>query len=443
MRKIEKVAWAGTSVVVLVIAIMIVLTAATNKQLAESMAKFEKPAAIELYEQLSAEPSETTAVPGETQPYSPQVIESARSTIAAWAQLFDHKSSWLLKTEQRPERLQFLYTRDESTPDPPPVPDALLKEIHECAQLGGPVCELDFGKGWSRKLQHHIHLTDCAVLVAEHARLMFAHERYAEGAQDIIAAMKVADALEEEPLLYSQETRQHIYSSLQTYLENIHLPQEQAIRIVEQLNQADDRPGVRRALAGEMHSWMASLQVWEDDANFSRDVDRHGLYWGTRNYLWVKPVCKPWLNRDSQARADITARMIEALESPYYKVHPVLAKIKADIDELPYVKYTAQIFLRRNFHVSTGQASHEARIDVMQLGVMLEAYRTQHAVYPKTLDVIAEALGGSLPVNPFTGSPYNYEVDDKGFFLYGQGPPSEPDDGPAWRGRYPEKHNDE
>jgi len=42
-------------------------------------------------------------------------------------------------------------------------------------------------------------------------------------------------------------------------------------------------------------------------------------------------------------------------------------------------------------------------------------------VYPEQLDAVAPALGREIPVDPFTGLPYRYEISGDGFQLYSAG----------------------
>jgi len=72
-------------------------------------------------------------------------------------------------------------------------------------------------------------------------------------------------------------------------------------------------------------------------------------------------------------------------------------------------------------HASRSQARHEAKLDLMQMGLVIEQYQADHGLYPDTLDSIEPRLGGSMPVDPFTGEPYHYRRTGDSFRLYSVG----------------------
>ena len=57
----------------------------------------------------------------------------------------------------------------------------------------------------------------------------------------------------------------------------------------------------------------------------------------------------------------------------------------------------------------------------MQLGILVEQYRTREGYYPDTLDDIASNLGGSVPVDPFSGKKYRYRPLGSVLVLYSIG----------------------
>ena len=64
------------------------------------------------------------------------------------------------------------------------------------------------------------------------------------------------------------------------------------------------------------------------------------------------------------------------------------------------------------------QARHEAFIDLIQIGILVEQYKAHNGSYPDTLNDIASGLGGSVPVDPFSGKGYRYKPLGAVFVLY-------------------------
>jgi hypothetical protein len=67
-------------------------------------------------------------------------------------------------------------------------------------------------------------------------------------------------------------------------------------------------------------------------------------------------------------------------------------------------------------------------IDLMRIGLAVEAHYATHGKYPATLDVVAADLGGTVPLDPLTGHPYLYQPQGDTFLLQ-SGEADYPDDG--------------
>jgi hypothetical protein len=83
----------------------------------------------------------------------------------------------------------------------------------------------------------------------------------------------------------------------------------------------------------------------------------------------------------------------------------------------------------------------------MQMGLLLEQYQEENGLYPATLDAITPQLGGSVPVDPFTGESYVYVPSGNSVQLYSVGMNLVDDGGihhpitadVVWRGRREER----
>lgn len=440
MRTADKTVLAVAGLAGVALGAFMVFKGITDRQLAQSLAKVQKPPRVAFYEMLAADQKEGATelqdtAPEQVAPDVAQSLQEARETIAAYADLFARKSSWLSKTGQ--DRKLFFHTSasdSDGMQRAPAAPDDLIKLIRKTAKLGGPLRASDLSEEDVMAILCHADIGDCVVLLAEHAKRKLEGGDCNEALEDFAAAMDLADALAGKPLLLAQYFRQVLFSRLEEYLGDAIFPAEFVVGIVDRLAQEDRRDLMRDALAGELESRLQTFKEWENET-FHDLVREAGVYWGTRSYLWARPMCRPWFNRDQQVCIDMTTRMLEVADSTYYEAKPVLDRIRADIDGLPYTNYVAQNFARWQFLAFARQADFEARLDVMQMGILLEQYRAQHGGYPETLDAIADGLGGTLPVDPFTGGPYHYELRNDTCLVSSSGPENDPDSAPAYRGR--------
>ena len=54
-------------------------------------------------------------------------------------------------------------------------------------------------------------------------------------------------------------------------------------------------------------------------------------------------------------------------------------------------------------------------------GIAIELYRREHGKIPETLEAITPKYLPSVPLDPFSGKPMIYKVEDRGFTIYGLG----------------------
>ena len=421
MRTRDKVALTLAVVAVIAAISFIFYLSATERQLAESQAGIRKSERVVFYEMLAnqGDPGDTEkqdAAPAQATPELATSLRSARETIAAYAELFKKKSAWLEGTAYG---LPLLSPHERSlfgVPDLPAAPQELIQHIQETARLGGPVCALDFSDIHKVDFTHLGDMNDCALLMEEYARARLASGDFAEALRGFLAVMNLAGALADEPLIPSQFYRWRIYASMDEYLDYKALTPDLATAIVERLARADNRDGLLEALSGELQQQLTRFEDWKKES-FASLVDDVGLYWGTRSWLWARPMCRPWFNKDQQLRIEMITRMLDVPDLPYYQVKPTLDQIEADINGLPYVNVTAQKHARWYLEAFSWQADLELTIDVTQMRIAIEQYRAKHEKYPETLDAVADWFGGTLPVNPCTGTPYSYELDGDTYLL--------------------------
>jgi hypothetical protein len=82
----------------------------------------------------------------------------------------------------------------------------------------------------------------------------------------------------------------------------------------------------------------------------------------------------------------------------------------ADFSDLSAFNYLSSIVLPtmtadRSFEQT---AKVNTQLDLFRLRLLLDLYKQEHGAYPKTLDPLADDLGGAIPVAPLTGNPYVY-----------------------------------
>jgi len=213
------------------------------------------------------------------------------------------------------------------------------------------------------------------------------------------------------------------------------LPPELVSELLAHADHADNRVAFAECFSGEQVLGLqafADIRTGEIDAPDLLGVGgNEGPFSATTTFgqiarpafawLYTSPLGSPWVNMDESAYADIMTRVETAGELPYYEAHPLLMQVEQDVENLPRTRIVSRNLLPALERACMAQARHEATLDLMQMGLLLEQYQAQHGTYPQSLDAISPGLGGELPVDPFTGASYHYRPSDDSFLLYSVG----------------------
>ncbi|HUW60991.1 MAG TPA: hypothetical protein VMZ06_08295 [Candidatus Bathyarchaeia archaeon] len=298
----------------------------------------------------------------------------------------------------------------------------VIRELRELARSGGPVYELDFSKGFAMELPHLAQLRDCARLLAADAVMQADRGEYGEAVQDLLATMKLADALDKEPILISQLVRITmdgiVYETVSASIPGEELPPEAARELIEYASRAGQREAFANSFNGEGFFGLGAFEEIRS-GNINQVIYSSSDPWnGFLMRIYGSPVARPWLNMDEEAYADIIGRIGEAAALPYYEAKPVFDQIDADIQGLPRTRVMSRMVLPALTRAAEAQARHEAYLGLMSLGLAIEQYHAQNGEYPATLNGVAPTLGGSIPLDPFTGQPFGYESSGDSYSLY-------------------------
>jgi hypothetical protein len=452
-KPMRRLVFSLVAVAVVVVAVQIAFQFVTEQNRAAEVAQAGNPAAIDAYQALVArsDAQDSAAPPSQPEEQAlndfPALPDDSDAILDGYKRLFTHLETTvnilgpkqafeleniLLRTsphkwtdEQRSKIAEFILANQD-----------LVLEIREMSERGAPVHPLDFSKGFAMELPHLAPIRKCARVLAADAAIKAAQGNHAEAVEDILAGMKLGDALVQEPVLISQLVRIAHYGIMSSALVESFkhcrdLSAEHTQSLMTQIAQADNHQAFADALAGERYM---GLQIFAD-------VQTTG-WWRTPNsllapsgsslptgiagealfaWLYASPLGKPWVNMDEEFYADTMNRVTSVAGLPYYQAVPELDAIAADLENLPRTRVLSATVLPSFSGICLAQALHEATLDLMQMGILLEQYQARNGSYPASLDAIAPDLGDILPVDPFTGEPYHYLPSVDSFLLYSVG----------------------
>jgi len=151
---------------------------------------------------------------------------------------------------------------------------------------------------------------------------------------------------------------------------------------------------------------------------------------GHRLFFWlIRPIQKlqiVWL-QDQFKEAKKIASM------PYYHIK-ALAKEKQDMRESTPWYYRLSGLLLANFQsASLKEATLEAMMLTTKAGLACKIYKNEIGHYPENLDALVPELMDTVPIDPFTGKPHIFRLQDGGVLIYSVGSNEKDDEG---RGTY-------
>lgn len=131
----------------------------------------------------------------------------------------------------------------------------------------------------------------------------------------------------------------------------------------------------------------------------------------------IHEIQEPVLNRDAVRFAPLVEKLVALAEEPYYEAKPELDKLVAEYSLRPHDRhsYSNESGARASvvnliYAVFPRNALVQAQIDIFSLVIALERARDPSGAYPESLDAAVQCLGYPVPLNPFDGTPYRYEV---------------------------------
>ena len=430
----ERFLMAGVAVVVLLVVASIGFQMVTDRNRNSAVAKLKKPEVIERYMQTrranaGKAPADSGQGESQLEAETPPSKAPRSESIAAFARAFERIPA--LQQDKRwadiDEILNSKPVKEWTEADWARIKEYiganqdLIQEIRRLAEMGGPAYELDFSKGSAMELPHLAKLREMARMLRADALVQGHEGDYAETVEDIVSGFKLSTVVKDEPILISQLVRIAMegicWQTAQEALPPEGIPADLARRLVEYAGRCDYRESFANSFSGE--GFMGLEQF---------DQVREGRTGGTTSTMdnlflsvYGSVFARPWLNMDEETYADTISRMGEISRLPYYEALPQMKEIDTQIEELPRTRVLSQILLPALTRAIEAQARVEAEIDLMQIGISVEQYHASTGNYPATLDALSPSLGGSVPVDPYTGEAYRYQLSGGGFLLYSVG----------------------
>jgi hypothetical protein len=463
MRRKQRFLLALVGVFILVLCGMIAYVKVSANHLEGLMATIPVPAPVAQYERITAmnnakasdAPATQESKPAPPKEENLSEEEKALGVIAHYQKVFDlhetreeEKQYWnaiedflhdnpSFWTEEQWYQVQ-LFLRDNQD---------LVGEIRSLARQGGPVYPLDFAKGFELELPHLSKMRNFARILRANMLVEARAGNMDSVLEDAHSVSLLGAALKDEPILICQLVRIAISDiAVRALVDSVtpgSITRGPTMELLQSLDAMDYRQNFADSINMETHMGLEVFgQIGRGHYSSLFGSDEQADSW--LRGLYSSPLGQPLISMDAAAYTSLMARNAEVSHLPYYEAAPTLEALTQECEELPFYKPISQTIAPALMRAAQAQARHEASLDLAQLGLLLELHAAENGAYPASLDAVAADLGGTLPLDPFTGEAYRYVPAGNTFQLYSIGPNRIDDAGKIdhrhngdliWRGR--------
>jgi len=251
--------------------------------------------------------------------------------------------------------------------------------------------------------------------------------RFTEALEQNRIGMQFSRKYLEEPLLinalvaFAQIRAQLLF--LRKIAAGKELATETFLNILFELETKPWRRGLVRSFKGE------KILSLENGTRFLRgEYNIEGLdvnFWD-KIYYWI---FRPVLKSEIVWSLNLNSEMEKAAELPYYQTYKIREKYNKRQKDIPWL-FKLSGFLFPNLETAMfKEARLEADLNVARIGIGCKIYKNYKGRFPEKISDLVPDILPEEPLDPFTGKPYIYRLEDDGFIVYSVGSNQKDDNG--------------
>jgi len=259
-----------------------------------------------------------------------------------------------------------------------------------------------------------------AVIKAENGRLTEALEQIRIGIQ---FSRKYMD----EPLMintlvaFAQMRAQLLF--LREIAAGKELATETLLNILHGLETKPWRRGLVKSFKGEK---ISSLETGTKFLRGEYNITGVDVSFWDKMYYWI---FRPVLKSEIAWSLNLYSEMEKAAELPYYQTYKIREKYNKRQEDIPWL-FKLSGFLFPNLETAMfKEARLEADLNVARIGIGCKIYKNYKGRFPAKISDLAPDILPEEPLDPFTGKPYIYRLEDDGFIVYSVGSNQKDDNG--------------
>jgi hypothetical protein len=333
------------------------------------------------------------------------------------------------------------------TKDDPKTP-AFLSRNQKALQLLLRAPELkscrypvDLRDGYLAKLPHLRKIKDCASLLEAEAVAQAGQGHTDQASKAIVAGLRLARSLENEPVLISLLVRVAaeyiVLRGLEQVVTRKPFEGDQLLSLQAALHDTAGLKYLARALGGERCGTIQAFQVppeermspfFEAEASSTDDQnDSRARSTAVQKEMTARLTAHrktPAWHEDFNFALDYFASLLAAAEKPLPEALASFADAEAQIDEAkPKGLLISALLLPATARAAARFGNATARVCTAQAALAVERYRHKHDnALPVSLDALVPEFLAAVPADPFDGQPLRYEkLVGRGYVVYSVG----------------------
>lgn len=288
-----------------------------------------------------------------------------------------------------------------------------------------PACDfgVDYSKFTDQAPPHLTRLRDTIRALVIKAQVEAWSGNPRKATDTALVAIKTTQFLREEPSLISQLVRFACERIVCGGLENLSfgydLPRDKTILIMAELKRMTDPAPLVKAMDGErvffgseeferLIAGKASVAELVDGSHLNRNSL---LAWKMR-----RPLGNAVLKKDYAVYLEVLGKIQDNLRTPYYTTADV-RRVNPIEKQIPDFCVISRMTLPAIDSVQERAAGAQSRLELCRGGLALNLFRQKNGKYPIMFEELVPDFLEALPLDPFTGKPFEYRRAQAGFFL--------------------------
>jgi len=201
------------------------------------------------------------------------------------------------------------------------------------------------------------------------------------------------------------------------------LATETLLNILHELETKPWRKGLVRGFKGEK---IFSLETGTKFLRGEYNITGVDVSFWDKIYYWI---FRPVLKSEIVWSLNLYSEMEKAAELPYCQTYKIREKYNKRQKDIPWL-FKLSGFLFPNLETAMfKEARLEADLNVARIGIGCKIYKNYKGRFPVKISDLAPDILPEEPLDPFTGKPYIYCLEDDGFIVYSVGSNQKDDNG--------------